>query len=69
MDEGYVDPQLGVLETESVGFSGTPKDMGPNKGPILFPNPTPICESLKIWVHGMGIVWVQLTSLGGPMSL
>ena len=33
----------------SVGFPGTPKDMGPRKGPILFPNPTPIPESLKIW--------------------
>ena len=36
--------------TPSVGFDpGPPKDMGPNKGPILFPNPTPVFESLKIW--------------------
>ena len=35
----------------SMGFSGTPKDMGPPYGklPILFPNPTPMFESLKIW--------------------
>ena len=42
---------------ESVGFFfGTPKDMGP----LLFPNPTPIFESLKIW----GMVWVLLTIRG-----
>ncbi len=34
----------------SVGFSGTPKDMGPKEGPILFPNPTAMFDSLKIWV-------------------
>ena len=41
----------------SMGFSGTPKDMGPPYGklPILFPNPTPIFESLKIlWVLWYG---------------
>ena len=41
---------------QSVGFSGTPKEMGPPYGklPILFPNPTPSPESLKIWVP---LVW------------
>ncbi len=38
---------------ETIGH-GTPKDMGPNKGPTLFPNPTPIIESLKIWGNSMG---------------
>ena len=33
----------------SVGFSGTPQGHGTPYIPILFPNPTPIFESLKIW--------------------
>ena len=55
-----------------MGFSGTPKDMGPPYGtlPILFPNPTPMFESLKIWVHGMGPASHFRGShvLGGPWN-
>ena len=48
-----LDGLRGCLGISSVGFSGTPKDMGPLG--ILFPNPTPNPESLKIWAgNSMG---------------
>ncbi len=57
---------LGSCSLESMGFSGTPKDMGPPYGklPILFP----YHPHFRI-PKDMGIVWVPLTIFGGPMSL
>ena len=43
----------------SMGFSGTPKNlMGPpyGKRDPYYSHTTPNPESLKIWVHGMGII-------------
>ena len=37
-----------VKSAKHMGFSGTPKDMGPPYGK-RDPNPTPMFESLKIW--------------------